>query len=405
MGHFARLLPAVAFVLPPLLLTACGIARHRNDQPQVVDAASGAARSNAQLQVHYIKPMKRSTNGLEPIRLNADGSGFELAVSGESFRPWGVNYDHDTRGRLLEDYWVEEWDTVVGDFREMRELGANTVRIHLQFGKFMLGPDRSNTNALIQLERLLVLASDTGLHLDLTGLGCYHKQDVPAWYDAMDEPARWQAQANFWTAVARTCRGHNAVFCYDLMNEPIIGGNAAEGWLTGELGGKHFVQRLTLDPGERTPREIAAAWARKLTAAIRREDPDHLITVGVIPWAMVWPGAEPIFYSPEVARHLDFASVHFYPKSGEIDKALAALAVYDIGKPLVIEEMFPLACGIEEIDAFIKGSMGIAEGWISFYWGRSLAEYEALEKPLLVDALMTQWLRHFRESAPQMRRP
>ena len=32
------------------------------------------------------------------------------------------------------------------------------------------------------------------------------------------------------------------------MNEPIIGGDTSEGWLAGELGGNHFVQRLTLDP-------------------------------------------------------------------------------------------------------------------------------------------------------------
>jgi hypothetical protein len=28
---------------------------------------------------------------------------------------WGVNYDHDSKGengRLLEDYWSDEWETV-----------------------------------------------------------------------------------------------------------------------------------------------------------------------------------------------------------------------------------------------------------------------------------------------------
>jgi len=88
---------------------------------------------------------------------------------------------------LLEDYWEKEWDKVEQDFAEMRALGANCVRIHLQFGKFMDGPDQPNQAALRQLERLMRLAEQQQLYVDLTGLGCYHKQDIPAWYDALDE--------------------------------------------------------------------------------------------------------------------------------------------------------------------------------------------------------------------------
>ena len=43
------------------------------------------------------------------------------------------------------------------------------------------------------------------LYLDLTGLGCYHKKDVPAWYDKLSESDRWDAQARFWEAVAGRC--------------------------------------------------------------------------------------------------------------------------------------------------------------------------------------------------------
>jgi hypothetical protein len=79
-----------------------------------------------------------------------------------------------------------------------------------------------------------------------------------------------------------------------------------------------------------------------------------MITVGVIPWAHVWPKARPLFYSKQVGENLDFASVHFYPKKGQVEKALAALAVYEVGKPLVVEEMFPLSCGIEELEGRIS---------------------------------------------------
>ena len=340
---------------------------------------------------------------LELIRPSADGTGFIRAESGAKFVAWGFNYDHDDSGRLLEDYWHKEWPTVVEDFQEMKALGANVVRIHLQVARFMNRPQEPNEASLRQLARLIELAEHTGLYLDLTGLGCYHKQDVPQWYDAMDEAERWDVQALFWEAVAKTCAESPAVFCYDLMNEPIApGGNQKQGeWYLGELGGKFFVQRITLDPAGRTAKQVAKAWVDKLAAAIRKHDDRHMITVGVIPWAHTWPGAKPLFYSPEVGANLDFASVHFYPKKGEVAKALTALAVYDVGKPLVVEEMFPLRCGTEELNAFVHGSREIADGWIGFYWGKTIDQYAA-EEGNLAAAITKSWLTYFRAKAPEI---
>ena len=82
--------------------------------------------------------------GLEFIRVSPDGRHFVGATSSAEFRPWGFNYDHDATQRLLETYWQNEWNTVTGDFEEMRQLGANTVRIHLQVSSFMRS-DRKST--------------------------------------------------------------------------------------------------------------------------------------------------------------------------------------------------------------------------------------------------------------------
>jgi len=338
---------------------------------------------------------------LELIRPSKDGSGFIRAGSGKKFLAWGVNYDHDDSGRLLEDYWHKEWPTVVEDFKEIKALGANTVRIHLQTAKFMLTPSEPNKASLDQLTRLVKLTEDIGLYLDITGLGCYHKKDVSEWYDKMDETARWDVQARFWEEVAKICAGNPAIFCYDLMNEPILaGGDKTETeWLAGEFGGKYFVQRITLNLAGRTREQVAKAWVDKLVAAIRKHDKRHMITVGIIPWAHVWPNAKPFFYSKEVGENLDFASVHFYPKKGEVEKALKALAVYDVGKPLVVEEMFPLSCGIEELDAFINGSKNIADGWISFYWGKSIDDYAQGDLDI-TGAIIKSWLEHFRAKGP-----
>lgn len=207
-------------------------------------------------------------------------------------------------------------------------------------------------------------------------------------------------QARFWQAVAKVGRGSHAIFCYDLMNEPILAGKDKEaGWLGEGFGDKYFVQRITRDLAGRTREDVARQWVAKLTTAIREVDDQHMLTVGVIPWAHVFKGAKPLFYAPEVGQPLDFVSVHFYPKKGEVDKALEALRVYEVGKPLVIEEIFPLSSSIEEVDAFIEGSREHADGWISFYWGKSIEESE--KQGDIPGAMIAAWLRYFSTHAPK----
>jgi hypothetical protein len=335
---------------------------------------------------------------LEWVRVSDDGTYFVRGPGAERFVVWGVNYDHDRDGRLIEDYWHDQWATVVDDFREVRELGANTVRVHLQLGKFMEAADRPHAGNLARLADLVKLADETGLYLDVTGLGCYHKQDVPTWYGELSEAERWKVQQRSWRAIAEVCHASPAIFCYDLMNEPILPGEKpATEWLGGELGGKHFVQRIALDRAGRTPMEIAKAWVAGLTSAVRGVDRRHLITVGEIPWALEFKGATSTFHSPEVGGPLDFVSVHFYPKRNQVDEALAALRVYEIGKPLVVEELFPLRCSVEEVGQFIGGSRGFADGWISFYWGQTIEENRHGTE--ISHAIMVKWLEHFQSQA------
>lgn len=337
---------------------------------------------------------------LEWVRPSEDGTHFVGTTTGRRVVVWGVNYDHDHSGRLLEDYWEKEWAVVADDFREIKALGANVVRVHLQLAKFMDAAEQAHEANFVRLGKLVRLAEECGLYLDVTGLGCYHKHDVPQWYDALPEAARWSVQEHFWKAVATVCRDSPAIFCYDLMNEPIVsGGDGKKDWLPGEpFGGKHFVQRITTDARDRDDKEIARDWVKQLASAIRTIDDRHMITVGVIPWAYVFKGAKPLFYAPEVGGPLDFVSVHFYPKKGDLEGALAALAVYEVGKPLLIEEIFPLECSVEEAGAFIDRSKKHADGWISFYWGKTIEENEQANDA--VGALVAAWLRYFRSHSP-----
>jgi hypothetical protein len=160
----------------------------------------------------------------------------------------------------------------------------------------------------------------------------------------------------------------------------------------------YYVQRITTEMRGRTDKEVARAWINRLTGSIRSVDKSHMITVGVIPWAQVFKGAKPLFYAPEVCGPLDFVSVHLYPRAGKLDDDLDALKVYAVGKPLVIGEIFPLSASYEETEAFIERSRPHVAGWISFYWGRTIEEYEKAGG--LSNALISGWLRRFRSLSP-----
>jgi hypothetical protein len=334
--------------------------------------------------------------GAEPmqsVRVAPDNKGFVLSLSGERFTPWGHNYAaqglEDTEGRSLA--------TIEGDLADLQNMRANVIRIHLQFPQFMDGPDKPNAKALARLADLLKQAEKHGIYLDITGLACYRKNQRAAWYDALADKQRWAAQACFWEAVAGTCAGSPAVFCYDLVNEPIVSGTRKEGWYTGELGGYEFLQRLSLDQSDRPRDEIAKEWVHTLTAAIRKRDKAHPITIGMLP---AW-GVSQTAVGPD----LDFIAVHIYPAAGKVDEALATLKRFDIGKPIVVEETFPLSCGIPDERAFLLKSRGLASGWIGQYPDQSPEELAALQrsgKITLGQSMYLSWIDLFRELGPQM---
>jgi hypothetical protein len=348
-------------------------------------------------------PAPVSAGQLEWIVVAPDGKGFVTDVSGTPFVPWGFNYDHDEAGRLIEDYWDTQFPKIEADFAEMKALGANIVRIHLQFAKFMTSASEPNRAALDRLHRLVKLAEAESLYLDLTGLGCYHKKDVPDWYDRLSESERWRAQGRFWAAVAQCCKDSPAIFCYDLMNEPVVPGGPGrrDDWLGPPFAGKHFVQFITLETKGRPRPEIARAWIDELVTIIRRHDSRHLITVGLVPWSLDRPGLTSGFVPSRIADKLDFLAVHVYPERDKVDEAVRTVAGFAVGKPIVVEEMFPLKCSADELWTFIDKSRAHARGWIGFYWGTTADECRRSAQ--ISDHITLAWLELFERRAESMR--
>jgi len=342
--------------------------------------------------------------GMERIKVAPDGKGFNTAQSRRQFVPWGMNYGN--AGRLMEDFWDKDWETLAGDFRKLKEMGANVVRVHLQVGKFMMAQDQANPEALKQLKRLLKLAENTGLYLDITGLASYRPADTPAWYDALEENSRWTAQANFWAAVAETCQDSPAVFCYDLINEPVLPSAKRDAgqWRSGSLFGQYdFIQYIALDPAGRKWEDMAKAWLERMTGAIRKHDRAALITVGLLPVPPEWKDF-PGFLREAVGTKLDFLCVHIYPDSKKPGEGMECLRQLAIGKPVVIEETFPLTCSAAELEGFLRASRPLACGWLGHYDGQSLAELEALEKAgklSLPQSIYLAWMKLFVRLKPE----
>ncbi len=210
---------------------------------------------------------------------------------------------------------------------------------------------------------------------------------MPAWYDLLTEKERWDAQARFWSAIAQTFAKSPAIFCYDLMNEPVVPGGKQDNWLGSAFGGKHYVQFISRERGQRERWEIAAAWIKQLTAAIRKNDSSHLITVGLVDWSLNRKGLTSGFIPAKIVGEADFLCVHLYPAKANLEADLETLAGFAAaGKPVIIEETFPLKCSIEDFDRFLLASRKNAQGWIGFYWGTPPEELR--KSTALADALL-----------------
>jgi hypothetical protein len=334
----------------------------------------------------------RPSAAMDFVKLSPDKKGFVLDPSGERYVPWGHNYGSvDIMQRLAEDS-----QRVEREFAEMKAAGTTVARVHPEMPAFFDGPGKINPQAIERLKRLVSIAEQSGIYLKITGLACYQIKDRMAWYDALDNEARWKTQELFWSTIADACANSPAVFAYDLVNEPAAAAKRADGWYTGRMGDVEFCQRLVLDDPGRTGDDIFRNWTGRMVAAIRQHDKRHMVTLGMLPF----PGAY-----KTAAEQLDFVSPHLYPKSGKVDEEIELLKKFDFGKPIVIGETFPLTCSAVELRDFLLKSRGLSQGWIGHWPDESpqeLAERKQQGKADLKEAIWLSWVELFREIGPEM---
>jgi hypothetical protein len=106
--------------------------------------------------------------------------------------------------------------------------------------------------------------------------------------------------------------------------------------------------------------------------------------------------------SSGIAPELDFIAVHLYPEKGKVKEAMEMLSGFAMGKPVVIEEMFPLRCSLAEFEEFLDQSRNSASGWIGFYWGKT--PLECRQSNTIQDALMLGWLEIFQKRVGEVQK-
>ena len=313
---------------------------------------------------------------------------------GKSFFPWGFNYTNPEKVGLIEDNWDDEntWSIISSDFEEMKGYGANTVRIHLQYNKFMESPDMPNSAALEKLKRLVKIAEENNIYLIVTGLASYRLSDSPAWYDSLNDQQRRDTHKVFWKAIAATLKTSNGVFAYDLINEPVIGVGCGQNatscdWYPdgGQLGGFQFIQNIALTPSDNFWITLAD-WINEMTTAIRTEDENTMITAGLLNLGPV----------NSVAPNVDIVSAHVYPKKEELSKSVDFVLNNQSDKPFLLEEFGRLHCSIEEMESVLNDIDGKYHGMIGHYFGKTLEEHENT----IVDALHKEFLEFFIANNP-----
>jgi len=346
------------------------------------------------LSASYKNGKSRQPTNTRLQHITADGRQL-IDESGRTFRVWGLNYGAGGGDGLTAHFWTSEsgWEELTKDWYDMKGLGANTVRVHLQAHEFLLDAETVNAGAIENLQRLVSLSEEVGMYLLITGLGAYVEADQPIWYNGLDDEARWVAHETFWGEIAKAVGHSPAVLGYDLMNEPIVAVKPEEGWTPGEpYGGFNYVQNIALSTNGKTQMEVLGEWIDRLTAAIRAYDSRHFVTVGFLSF--------PVYNT--MGPRLSCMTIHLYPKEDDVaasDKSIDDFTSNRI--PLMVTEISPLYGSPNFIADFIRRHNNRVSGWIWHYHGETPEEIG--EPETIIKALWKEALTKFRAMAPQQK--
>lgn len=271
-----------------------------------------------------------------------DPAGFPLLLRGINLGNWLVpegymfKLDSASSPRLINgllselvgpdearEFWKEFRDAYItrNDIRAIKRLGLNSVRVPFN-ARLFIAEDYDAVqieDAFKYLDRVIAWCRESGLYVVLdmhcapggqTGDNIDDSYGYPFLFDS---PAAQERTIGLWRKIARRYATEETVIGYDLLNEPIA----------------HFFDIARLNP-------LLEPLYRKIVAAIRTVDTNHLVFLGGAQWdsnfAVFGPPFDPLtvytfhkYWSDTtqavIQDYVDFRSMHDVPvwmgESGE----------------------------------------------------------------------------------------
>jgi hypothetical protein len=317
--------------------------------------------------------------------------GDRLYAGAEPWRAWGMNWgigDHAPVIAYFDHPTAAKLAVLRTELGRARAMGANSMRIYLQLGQIMATPTGPRRQTLVALMRLLALAQQDHVYLDITGDLVWRPSQAPRWYGRLSRQARWRVQARFWDLVAHAAASSPAVLCYELTSEPTVA--PTSGYYYGQIGSWWFVQSIATGTGTRA-NSLARSWTRMMATAVRSQD-DRPVTIGLLP---VTGGP---FAPSNIADLLDMLVVHEYPTTGQAPGAISMVRSFaGCHKPVLIGETFLLEDDAATQHAFLIGVAPFVVGALEFFDGR---DPRAIEPRTTYDAIYQQSLENFMTLRP-----
>lgn len=371
----------------------------------------------------------KDESGLPKISIAPDGRSFRQGTL-EPFVIFGANYFRPGTGWAPQLWKQFDLEATGKDFKLMKKLGINCVRVFLSYGSFFQEQDKLTEEGLAKFDTFLQLAEEAGIYVHPAGPDFWEGASTWMKGDEYADEYLIAARVRFWSMFAQRYRGRNVIFAYDLQNEPTINWDTpqmlarwrswlakkyetekrmAEAFGTSAQGATFRNIDIPKSENRRGDRrlldyqlfreDIADEWTRRQVEAIRLADPQALVTMGLIQWSIPsvlpslhhYSGFRPI----RMARLLDFIEIHFYPLAGGLyhyqnaDHERLNLAYLEsvageaavAGKPLILAEfgavgggtltMQPEVSGTERQQAefcrkMVLATSGVACGWLTW---------------------------------------
>ncbi len=324
----------------------------------------------------------------EFVRVARDGWHFETHKTRARFVPFGgVYYDPAT-------YTSERFPrfVVIGEFSEERTdrhlkqiagIGANIVRITLSTAVFSPEYRKTNESAFRALDRIIAIARKHGLRVILDPF--VEWEGSAAWVPPGEQFTDDKAASGLeflYSAYAERYRNEPGVFSYLLMDEPRVPWvtevmkRRFGAWVRREYRTEPCLRQAWKDyplqdetwhsivvppdrdaPGsrrlydyQRFREDLATALVKRLAAAIRSKDRNHLISLGNIQWvaplrfaepSLLKPSSYPGFCMSKIAPYLDYMHINSYnwwdAEVVAFTQAMGRFAYYR-GKPVLLGE-------------------------------------------------------------------